>query len=96
MAKYSLTENARLDLAFVYRQGLDQFGEQQANLYLDEIFHLFDLLADNPEMGFDFEVQGKKFQRLSYQSHVLIFEKAANGVKILRVFYGGSDYLKEL
>lgn len=102
MAEYILTDDAQTDLAWLYREGLELFGEHQADLYLDELYHLFKLLAENPGMGFDFEVQGKKFQRHPHKAHVIIFEPIDNqsglvpGVKILRVFFGASDYLRSL
>ncbi len=96
MANYFLTDDAAEDLAFLYREGMDRFGDHQADQYLDEFYHLFDLLADNPMMGIDFDVLGKRMQRHPHKAHVIVFEPVEAGVKILRVFYGGSDYFKEL
>ena len=96
MAEFMLTDDAKSDLVWLYREGLELFGEHQASVYLDEIYHLFELLAENPDLGFDFDIQGKKYQRYPHKGHVIIFEPAENNVKILRVFYGSSDYLGSL
>ena len=96
MVEYILTDEAWQNIAWVYREGLDRFGEDQADKYLEEFYHLFELLADNPHMGVDFEGQGRKFQRYAHKSHIIIFEPDENGVKILNVFYSSSDYLNEL
>ena len=96
MAKAILSQDAQSDLVSIYRQGLELFGEKQAGQYLDTLFHLFDLLGENPGMGSDFDIQGKHFQRFVHVSHVIIFETSNPGVKILRIFHGASDYFKSL
>jgi len=98
MAEYVLSDDAVLDLQHIYRQGLERFGEVQADKYLGELFDLFDLLASQPHMGTMFEVQGAIFRRHPHKAHVLIFEPLAGkrGVKILRIFYGASDYFRDL
>jgi len=98
MAEFVLSDDAALDLQHIYSQGRERFGEGQADKYLGELFDLFELLASQPNMGTIFDVQGAAFRRHPHKAHVLIFEPLAGdqGVKILRIFYGASDYFREL
>ncbi len=98
MAEFLLSDDAALDMQYIYRQGLERFGQAQADKYLNELFDLFDLLATTPNMGTMFDVQGAAYRRHPHKAHVLVFEPLENatGVKILRVFYGASDYFRQL
>ena len=48
MGNYKLTEDAKEDLRFIYRYGVKEFGEAQADLYYDALFRHFEQIADNP------------------------------------------------
>ncbi|MCK9395820.1 MAG: type II toxin-antitoxin system RelE/ParE family toxin [Methylobacter sp.] len=48
MGNYKLTEDAKEDLRCIYRYGVKEFGEAQANLYYDALFRHFEQIADNP------------------------------------------------
>lgn len=45
---YRLTLEAEDDLAQIYRRGLREFGEVQADKYYDALFDRFETIADNP------------------------------------------------
>ena len=48
MANYKLTEFAKDDLRRIYRYGVINFGEKQADLYFDALFERFAEIAENP------------------------------------------------
>ena len=48
MGNYRLTEAAKKDLRHIYRYGVIQFGEAQADNYFDALFKRFEQIADNP------------------------------------------------
>lgn len=48
MGNYKLTEDAKEDLRRIYRYGVKEFGEAQADLYYDALFRHFEQIADNP------------------------------------------------
>ena len=74
MSDFLLSDDAVLDLEHIYRQGLDRFGQDQADKYLDEFYDLFDLLSRNPDMGTLFDVQDVSFRRHPHKAHVIIFD----------------------
>lgn len=111
MVDYLLTDDAAQDLQDIYRQGLERFGPTQADSYLNELFHIFDLLAENPYMGTIFDIETIPYHRYAYKVHILIYQvirdndkKTPDGVKgsvnasvkVLRVFYGKSDYFGQI
>ena len=48
MGIYKLTEDAKDDLLRLYRYGVKEFGETQADLYYDLLIRHFKQIADNP------------------------------------------------
>ena len=43
---YRISEDAKADLQRIYRHGVREFGEEQADLYFDAFFERFEELAD--------------------------------------------------
>ena len=48
MGNYRLSENAKADLTRVYRRGLREYGEAQADKYYQAFFERFEQLAEQP------------------------------------------------
>jgi toxin ParE1/3/4 len=48
MANYRISETAKADLRRIYRSGVRQYGEAQADRYYDAFFERFELLAEQP------------------------------------------------
>lgn len=48
MATYRLTENAKEDLHRIYRRGLREYGEAQADQYYNALFDRFEQIAEHP------------------------------------------------
>jgi len=48
MARYRISEAAREDLERVYRHGVRECGEAQADRYFDALFDRFEDLVDRP------------------------------------------------
>ena len=48
MRTFRLSEFAKNDLARIYRQGLLEFGEQQAEKYLNQLLDRFDEITAHP------------------------------------------------
>ena len=50
MANYRISEEAKKDLRRIYRRGVLEFGEVQADRYFDAFFKRFEELAHEPHM----------------------------------------------
>ena len=48
MATYRLSENAKEDLRRIYRRGLREYGEAQADEYYNALFDRFEEIAEQP------------------------------------------------
>lgn len=48
MPKYKISNLARQDLIRIYQYGLVRFGQNQADKYFDQLFSLFDRIAERP------------------------------------------------
>ncbi|MGB5275806.1 MAG: type II toxin-antitoxin system RelE/ParE family toxin [Gammaproteobacteria bacterium] len=48
MGNYRLSENAKADLTRIYRRGLREYGEAQADKYYQAFFERFEQLAEQP------------------------------------------------
>ena len=48
MVEYRLSENAKADLIRIYRRGVREFGEAQAQVYFNAFFKRFEMLAEQP------------------------------------------------
>ena len=48
MGTYRLTEHAKEDLRRIYRRGLREYGEAQADEYYNALFDRFEQIAEQP------------------------------------------------
>ncbi len=97
MASYRISQEAQRDLEQHYESGITLFGLAQADRYLDELYHQFQLLADFPGIGGrPLDIPGRKYYRLRFASHVIIYTKMEPDVRIERIFHGRMDYLRHL
>ena len=48
MANYRIAEDAKADLRRIYRRGVREYGETQADQYYDAFFDRFEALAEQP------------------------------------------------
>lgn len=90
MKQYGLTNRARTDLHNIFLFGYERFGERQADAYAAGLDHLFQLLADNAQMGRKADTVAPSVRRHEYRSHVILYEETPTGVLILAVIHGRS------
>lgn len=48
MASYKLSNQAKEDLIRIHHYGVLNFGEAQADIYFDNFFNFFDIIAQRP------------------------------------------------
>lgn len=90
MRRYRFTKQARADLHDIFLYGYEQFGETQAEAYAAGLAHVFQLLADNPQMGRKAEAIAAGVRRHEYGSHVILYETAPDGILVLAIIHGRS------
>ena len=83
--RVSKTDLAENDLNTIYRFGYDRFGAMQADKYANELFDLFELLAQNPLLErerFDF---ARPIRIHPFKSHLIVYEIEHDTLVIVRV-----------
>ena len=84
--EYELSELARSNIKDIARYTIENFGEAQADEYLDGLFYSFDLLTDNPRMGKHVvsDLSGN-LRRYTYRSHYVIYEIREKIIRIATI-----------
>ena len=85
MASYRISEAAKGDLKRIYRRGVLEFGEAQADRYFNALFGRFDVIADHP-----FRYPAVDDVRAGYRRSVcgvdsIFYRVVGNGVEIMRI-----------
>jgi toxin ParE1/3/4 len=92
--KVLISEEVENDLVNVFVYSLENFGEQIANNYLQDLKSLFKSLADNPKIGkslFDLE-----YQVFFFRDYVIFYKIQDTDLKIIRIIHSSRDYIQIL
>ena len=71
MAEFSLSKTAKAKLTRIYEYSFLNFGEDQADAYIDSLFETFDQLATLPRMGREW----RRWRRHSRRARYLLFDR---------------------
>jgi plasmid stabilization system protein ParE len=87
------------DIELVAAYGIEQFGAAQAELYQDEMFKQFDLLAEYPRLGLMIAHPSRELYRFGYGSHVIIYSIYSiepESLTVRRILHGRMDVLRHV
>ncbi|MBQ4819478.1 type II toxin-antitoxin system RelE/ParE family toxin [Aquimarina sp. MMG016] len=96
MGVYKVSRKAETDLAKMYEYGIETFGLKQAKGYLLGMHTLFQVLADNTNLGRDASEFMLSLKRFSYKSHTIFYLATDIDILIIRVLNQSMDYEKNL
>jgi len=88
---YFLSRSADLDVDQLYEFGLSQWGERRADMYLQSLFGLFEVLGLSPGMGRRRPELPETLRSFPHDSHVVIYTPFSQEVAIVRVVHGSAD-----
>lgn len=91
MANYKLSLAAKDDLERIYFWGLEQFGEHQADLYLQAFFSQFDLIAQSPNR-YPKAVDTRAGYRRSICGRDVIYFRIVEGIVEITAILGKQDH----
>lgn len=94
MASYELSETAKRQIAEIYEYSIAEFGQRVARRYLNGLHDVCGLLANQPGMGRDVSDVRSGVRRQRYQSHIIYYEPAPGGVRILDIVHHAQDALR--
>jgi len=95
MLKVHKTRKAESDLIGIWLYSMAQWGETQADLYLDELEYGINALTQNPEMGSLYEYR-EGYRKLPVKSHIVFYRLNAKRIEIVRVLHKRMDVGKNL
>lgn len=96
MRRVRFSPQALQDIELVAAYGIEQFGAAQAELYQDEMFKQFDLLAEYPRLGLMISHPSKELYRFGYGSHVIVYSTEPESLTIRRILHGRMDVLRHI
>lgn len=79
---YQLSKRADKDLDELTKNSLQNFGLAQTQIHMGGLDYLFELLADNPEMGTRWK---GNIRRHPYRSHIIYYRVRKNSIFILQI-----------
>ncbi|MBL7003701.1 MAG: type II toxin-antitoxin system RelE/ParE family toxin [Gammaproteobacteria bacterium] len=91
MLKLKFTDSAQLDLESVTDFTIENWGNNQAETYLNQLQELLNTLAENPTLGLMRESLGTNIQSFQYKSHHIFYFCENDTLHILRILHGSSD-----
>lgn len=87
MTRYRLTRQAEGDLGEIYLYAAERFGIRQADIYSEELQHVFGLLADHPSMGRPADRIRAGLRRHEHAGHVIFYRTTGEGVTIVAIIH---------
>jgi toxin ParE1/3/4 len=96
MGRFELAPLAEADLAAVTDYTREQWGVNQAEGYLDEVWTLLTKLAELPLMGRARDDLDEELRSFPFRSHVIYFKLAESGALIVRVLHKSQDPTRHL
>ena len=86
------TDLAESDLINIYRYGFDRFGASQADTYANDLFDMFDLLAQSSLIQRERREYSKPMRVHHFKAHVIIYLLEDATLVILRILYGKQNW----
>jgi len=91
MRKIHVHALAESDLIDIWQYSFEEWGEIQADKYLDELDSGIGKLADNPELGMKRDYVRDGYRVLFIGSHAVYYTATPDTVHIIRVLHGCMD-----
>lgn len=96
MLKLVFTESAQQDLESITDFTIENWGNKQAEAYLNQLQELLNTLAENPSLGLMRESLGADIQSFPYKSHHVFYFCENDTLHILRVLHASSDPIRHI
>ncbi|AHL34653.1 plasmid stabilization protein ParE [Pseudomonas brassicacearum] len=96
MAEYRLTPAAERDLEDIWVYTAEQWGQKQANHYIDILATTLSDLAQHPKTAPACDHIRLGYRRRSIEQHMIYFRIATYGVSIIRILHDRMDASRKL
>lgn len=96
MSEVILTPKAKADLSDIWDYTLAQWGVEQAEKYLRELWSVIKEQAGDITKSVDIGDVRKGYRKIRAGSHVIFFKVTNNGVDIVRILHQRMDFERHL
>ncbi|MCH7401542.1 type II toxin-antitoxin system RelE/ParE family toxin [Belliella kenyensis] len=97
MAKYELTNKAVEDLKRIWEYTIDNWSEEQADKYYNLLMDSFQNIANNPELGKNYDGITNDLFGLKMSRHIVFYRKRINQpIEITRILHERMDLKNRL
>jgi len=97
MASYELTNKAVADLNGIWEYTLENWSEDQADRYYDMLLDICQDIADNPELGKNYDGIKSELFGLKANRHVIFYRKSnVYPIEITRILHERMDLKKRI
>lgn len=87
MRTYRLGPKGTSDLAEIFDYTVDNWGEEQADNYAEELARCFQLLADSPGLGRACDLIHPGIRRFELGKHVIFYKPDRHGIIVSRILH---------
>lgn|SRR5690606_12028108 len=92
MAEYRLTNKAVEDLNGIWNYTAEEWSEEQADSYYEMLLNSCQALANNPELGKNYDGVTTDLFGLKANRHIIFYRKLIDKtVEIIRILHGRMD-----
>ena len=92
MAKYELTNKAVEDLTGIWEYTIEKWSEQQADRYYNLLLDSCQDIANNPELGKNYDGITNDLFGLKTNRHIIFYRKRIDQpIEITRILHGKMD-----
>ena len=97
MAKYYLTNKAVDDLSEIWDYTIETWSEMQAEKYYDLLLATCEDLANNPELGRNYDIVTKGILGFKSGEHIIFYSTVSrNEIEVARILHGMIDLKSKL
>ena len=91
MPSYSLSPEAKKDLLDIHAYTQNQWGDLQAQKYINALEKRCDELAESPHMGRERPEIKPGYRSIAEGKHVIFYRVGGSSIEILRIPHGRMD-----
>lgn len=92
MAKYRFTNKAVEDLSNIWNYTLETWSERQADLYYHMLIEFCQSIADNPNLGKNYEEISESLYGFIANKHIIFYQIISQDeIEIIRILHGSMD-----
>jgi toxin ParE1/3/4 len=96
MCTLKLTDYAQIDLEQIADYSFSNWGEKQANFYLEQLEKAFYNLLDNPHLGESRDNIKTGYRSLAVEKHIIFYRLNDNQLEIMRILHYRMDVISHL